>query len=126
MPRTAFISGPLDVSHAYFDKYYKPLIDTAIAAGDNFLIGPVSGIDALAFEYLLSHSVASSRIKIYMADFEIACRSAFVKEIQQKLGSDGVAVAKTREGEDVVTTQGRDAAMTRASDYDVLRFRTEE
>ncbi|KAK4612022.1 hypothetical protein CLAFUW4_13317 [Fulvia fulva] len=124
-PRTAFISGPLDVSHAYFTAHYTPLISSAIERGDSFVLGPVSGIDTLALEYLLSHNLSTGRIKIYMASWEIASRPSFVKEIRENLGKEGVVVAKTKEGGDVTTTQGRDAAMTRGSEYDILRFRTE-
>lgn len=122
---TAFISGPLDVSTAYFTRYYRSRIDDAISSGHKFVIGPVSGIDALALEYLLSHNVDSSRIKIYMAGFEIASRPTFVAEMKRRLGDDGVVEAKKKDGTDSLTTWDRDTAMTRDSDYDILRFRTE-
>ncbi|KAK4507723.1 hypothetical protein PRZ48_001458 [Zasmidium cellare] len=122
---TAFISGPLDVSTAYFTRYYRSRIDDAISSGHKFVIGPLSGIDALALEYLLSRNVESSRIKIYMAGFEIASRPTFVAEMKRRLGDDGVVEAKKGDGTDALTTWDRDAAMTRDSDYDILRFRTE-
>lgn len=121
----AFISGPLDISTAYFDRYYKPRIVDAINAGHSFVIGPVSGIDALAFQYLLDQHVAPSRIHIYMAGFEIASRPNFVEKVQAQLGPDNIVEAEKENGDEAETTWDRDAAMTRASDYDILRFRTE-
>lgn len=115
---TAFISGPLDSTEEYFSLHYKPKIDDAISQGHNFIIGPVRGIDALALHYLLSQNIAPSRITIYMAAFEYtnaAWRRAFTNH--------DVHVHCV---EDAVTTAERDAAMTRDSDYDILRYRTEE
>jgi hypothetical protein len=63
-PRTAFISGPLDPTQDYFATHYVPKIDTAISQNHDFIIGPVRGIDTLALSYLLSQSVAPSRITI--------------------------------------------------------------
>ncbi|KAF7195011.1 hypothetical protein HII31_03685 [Pseudocercospora fuligena] len=121
----AFISGPLEVSTAYFDRYYKPRIADAINADHNFVIGPVSGIDALALQCLLDQHVAPPRIRIYMAGFEIASRPKFVEELEAQLGPESIVEAKKEDGSEALTTWDRDAAMTRASDYDILRFRTE-
>lgn len=124
-PLTAFISGPLDVSQTYFSKHYIPRINTAIASGHNFIIGPVSGVDTLAREYLLSQSISPSRIKIYMARFEIDCHRDFIANLRSSLGPKAVVEAKTADAGEVMSTWDRDAAMTRDSDYDILRFRTE-
>jgi hypothetical protein len=62
--RTAFISGPLDPTEEYFATHYKARIDTAIAEGHNFIIGPVRGIDALALGYLLENGVEPERVKV--------------------------------------------------------------
>lgn len=114
---TAFISGPLDIDQAYFDQYYQPRIDTAIAESHNFIIGPVSGIDTLALIYLTSHhSVSATQISVYMTSWEAPLHKLRLSE----LGVNQVIL-----GSDVVTTRERDAAMTRDSDYDILRFRTE-
>ncbi|KAK3679960.1 hypothetical protein LTR78_000337 [Recurvomyces mirabilis] len=118
-PRVALISGPLEVSHEYFKHYYEPRITKAIAADDHFVVGPVSGIDALALDHLLDTAhVPPSRISVHMAGFEALSRPVFVK----KLESRGVQVVNVSEA---TTTWDRDAAMTRASDYDILRYRTE-
>lgn len=114
---TAFISGPLDPTQEYFNLHYKPKIDAAISENHDFIIGPVRGIDALALQYLISQDVSPSRITIYMASFEYASitwRNSFTHL--------GVNVFCVEEG---VTTRDRDAAMTRDSDYDILRYRSE-
>lgn len=131
-PCTAFISGPLEVSHAYFERYYAPRILAAIAEGHSFVIGPASGIDALALDFLLAQGVSTDRIDVYMGWFEKMGRN--YEHIQKKLGEKDVqeVTVRTREahglervGQEINTTQERDAAMTAASDYDILRFRTE-
>ena len=114
----AFISGPTDASEAYFAQHYESLIREAIAAGDSFIIGPVRGIDTLALHFLLEHLVPPSRITVYMAEFEYNN----VRWRQQYLDL-GVKVVEAVPG---TTTAERDAAMTAASDYDILRYRTEE
>ncbi|KAF2871523.1 hypothetical protein BDV95DRAFT_572211 [Massariosphaeria phaeospora] len=120
MPRTAFISGPLDAPDEYFDTHYRARIDQAIRDGDNFVMGPVAGIDTMALQYLLAHpdGVLPRRITVYMAHFEyqtVARRKSF-----EALG------VNVREVGDVHTTTGmRDAKMTEESDYDVLRYRSE-
>ncbi|KAF2816743.1 uncharacterized protein BDZ99DRAFT_615 [Mytilinidion resinicola] len=117
-PRVAFISGPLDASDEYFAAHYASRILAAAAAGDSFVIGPVRGVDTLALQFLLDplYDVHPSRITIFMAEFEQA-RTSWRQEYEEK----GVKVWK--EG---ITTRERDAAMTRESDYDILRYRTEE
>jgi hypothetical protein len=63
-PRTAFISGPLDPTEEYFATHYKPRIDTAIAEGHNFIVGPVRGVDALTLGYLLEKGVEPGRVTV--------------------------------------------------------------
>ncbi|KAL4783798.1 hypothetical protein BJX76DRAFT_357699 [Aspergillus varians] len=118
-PTVAFISGPIDTSAnaAYFHTHYKPQIDVSIAAGHSFVIGPLtSGVDADALSYLLDYPVPPSRITIFMT---IAEDSAWGEQFRRR----GVNVHVL---EDITaTSQNRDAAMTEASDYDILRWRTE-
>ncbi|KAJ4304713.1 hypothetical protein N0V90_000240 [Kalmusia sp. IMI 367209] len=115
---TAFISGPLDPSSSYFSTYYAPSINTAISLNHSFIIGPVRGTDALALQYLLSQSVPPSQITIYMANFEYA-------NITWRTGFTSLGV-NVKCVEEAITTRERDAAMTRDSDYDILRYRTEQ
>ncbi|KAF2737434.1 hypothetical protein EJ04DRAFT_561594 [Polyplosphaeria fusca] len=116
--RTAFISGPLDPSDAYFRLHYEPLIQTAIRAGDSFIVGPVAGVDAMALSFLLRSGVQPQRITVYMAHFEYY-------DEPRKLAFETLGVNVRLVGPATATTRDRDAAMTAASDYDILRYRTE-
>lgn len=116
-PRTAFISGPLEPGVEYFLEHYEPLIRDAISAGDSFVMGPAPGMDTMALQYLLEEKIHPSRITVYLAEFqETSMRD--LKEWFEGLGGN-VKV----EG---VTTSNRDAAMTRDSDYDILRYMSVE
>ncbi|KAL2844959.1 hypothetical protein BJX68DRAFT_269488 [Aspergillus pseudodeflectus] len=119
-PKTAFISGPTDTGpdQVFFAKHYIPALNTAIAAGHNFIIGPIlSGVDADALDYLLSYPIPPSRVTIYMTHSENVAWGKLFRE-------RGVRVFVL---EDIsATTAMRDARMTADSDYDILRWRTEE
>ncbi|KAF8208441.1 hypothetical protein K438DRAFT_274369 [Mycena galopus ATCC 62051] len=117
MSQTAFISGPMDVDMTYFATHYQARVDAAAAAGHAFVVGPVVGIDKLALHYLAEH-VDRTRITVYMAAFEYA--RVTWREQYEELG------VNVKEVVDAQTTRDRDAAMTRDSDYDILRYRTEE
>ncbi|KAJ6535916.1 hypothetical protein DFH09DRAFT_931586, partial [Mycena vulgaris] len=110
--RTAFISGPLAPTQAYFLEHYAPRLDAAISQGHSFVVGPDRGTAALALEYLRQHRVAPSRVTIYLSQAEAKLADALLAQ--------GLPV--------VVAGRGyteRDAAMTAASDYDILRYHTE-
>ncbi|KAL4876179.1 hypothetical protein BJY04DRAFT_231888 [Aspergillus karnatakaensis] len=119
-PQVAFISGPIDTGpdSSFFKTHYIPQIDAAIASGHDFVIGPIlSGVDADALDYFLSYPIFPSRITIFMT---IGEEKAWGAEFRRR----GVNVFVL---EDLsATSQNRDAAMTEASDYDILRWRTEE
>ncbi|RDW84127.1 uncharacterized protein DSM5745_04453 [Aspergillus mulundensis] len=118
--KVAFISGPIDTGpdKAYFHTHYVQPINDAIAAGHDFVIGPIlSGVDADALEYLLNYHITPSRITIFMT---IGEDNAWGKHFREK--GVNVHVLEDR----LATTQNRDAAMTAASDYDILRWRTDE
>ena len=116
--RVAFISGPLDPDDEYFATHYAPRIDAAIQAQHSFIMGPVAGIDTVSLHYLLTKGVAPDRIKVYMAHFEYLSTNWRTQYLDLGVGVQDVV--------DATTTQERDAAMTRDSDYDILRYRTEE
>jgi hypothetical protein len=116
-PRIAFISGPIDATEEYFSQHYKPAILDAIAADDTFVVGPIHGIDTLTLHFLLTQNIAPNRITVYMADFEY--HDTERRKRYEKLGVNVVEAVPGR------TTGERDAAMTNASDYDILRYRTE-
>jgi hypothetical protein len=116
-PRTAFISGPIEPGVDYFHEHYEPLIRDAISAGDSFVMGPAPGMDTMGLQFLLEEKVHPSRITVYLSEFqEFPLRD--LKGWFEGLGGN-VKV----EG---VTTSNRDAAMTRDSDYDILRYMSVE
>ncbi|KIM39002.1 hypothetical protein M413DRAFT_447364 [Hebeloma cylindrosporum] len=112
----AFISGPLERDPAYFERYYASRILKAIRAGHMFVLGCSRGTDTIAYNFLGRYGVVTSRIRIYMnSSEETQIRGAF-KQFEQAGGS--VVIVKGGHEE-------RDEAMTRASHYDILRYRTE-
>jgi hypothetical protein len=115
--RTAFISGPITPPSTYFPTHYEPRLLTAIAAGDSFVVGPAAGIDTVALQFLISQGVPPQKITVYLAEFqELALRPG------RKWFEDLGGSIKVKG----MTTGERDAAMTRDSDYDVLRIMTIE
>jgi len=113
----AFISGPSDIDAAYFEAHYVPAIRRAITQGHRFIIGPSPGVDTLAFKYLRNSRLPSSRISLYLnADEETKLKPVF-KGFEETGGS--LVMVKGGHAQ-------RDEAMTRASHYDILRYRTEE
>ncbi|KAF9477651.1 hypothetical protein BDN70DRAFT_880911 [Pholiota conissans] len=112
--RTAFISGPIEPPEEYFLKHYVPFIRTAIAAGDDFVVGPAPGMDTMALQYLLKEDVHPSRITLYLAEFQATSHMR-----EKKTWFEGLGGTVMVEG---LSTGERDAAMTRDSDYDILRY----
>lgn len=116
--KTAFISGPTDTGpqEVFFHTHYAPRIQQAIAQGDAFALGPLAGgVDADALAYLLAYPVSPGRIRVFMTPAEDSFRGNEIRAF-------GVRV-EVIEGQ---TSQERDAALTHASDYDILRLRTEK
>jgi hypothetical protein len=112
--QVAFISGPLDTGPdgAYFRKYYEQLVVSAIRRGDTFVIGPIpNGVDADALSYLLAYPISPERITICVTHGEDRLWG-------EKFRALGVRVHV--EGD---VPRERDAAMTRLSSYDILRWR---
>ncbi|KDR76966.1 hypothetical protein GALMADRAFT_95626 [Galerina marginata CBS 339.88] len=110
---TAFISGPIEYPYGYFEEHYRPLLTEAIEKGHSFVMGPASGTDSTALRYLIDQGVDLSKITVYMSQLD---ERVLGKAMQwfTDLGGD-----IQLEG---VTTGDRDAAMTRDSDYDILRY----
>lgn len=113
----AFISGPIAPPPEYFATHYEPLLLAAIASGNSFVVGPAPGIDSIALEFLISQGLSPSKITVYLAEFQNMVIRPGLKWFEDLGGLIKV------EG---VTTSERDAAMTRDSDYDVLRYMTIE
>ncbi|KAJ7715709.1 hypothetical protein DFH07DRAFT_361020 [Mycena maculata] len=117
-PRTAFISGPLEPTATYFEEHYAPRLDAAISQGHSFILGPSRGVDTLALGYLHQHHVPPSRVTVYLNESEAALPKW--KRFADELHARGVGVVVAGRGH-----TERDAAMTAASDYDILRYQTE-
>jgi hypothetical protein len=117
-PEIAFISGPINSgpNEIYFHTHYVSRIQQAIENGHDFVIGPIpSGVDADALYYLLGYPVAPSRITIFVTLAEEQIFGPRFRTLSVNL--------QVVEGQ---MTQERDAAMTQASTYDILRVRTTE
>ncbi|KAJ5382043.1 uncharacterized protein N7496_004471 [Penicillium cataractarum] len=117
-PEIAFISGPIDtgLNEVYFHTHYVPRILKAIENGHNFVIGPIpSGVDADALDYLLAYPIVPSRITIFVTPAE-----------ENMFGPRFRALSVNLHVVESQMTQERDAAMTQASTYDILRARTLE
>ncbi|KAF7587870.1 hypothetical protein BBP40_006639 [Aspergillus hancockii] len=116
-PKEAFISGPIDTgpNATYFHTHYVPQIKTAISQGHNFIIGPVpSGVDHDALHYLLAYPISPSRITIFVTPAEDNAFGAGFRKLNVNMRVVGDLSATSRD---------RDAAMTGASSYDILRWR---
>jgi hypothetical protein len=110
--RIAFISGPLAPPPTYFSEHYAPKLDAAISEEHAFVIGPSRGVDASTLAYLLQRGVQPIRITVFLSQSERAR--------QREFAAQGVKVVVAGRGH-----TERDAAMTAASDYDILRYQTE-
>ncbi|KAJ7489574.1 hypothetical protein FB451DRAFT_1553359 [Mycena latifolia] len=111
--RTAFVSGPLAPTSAYFQEHYLPKLEAAIAQGDAFVLGPDRGVAALALEYLRQHGVVPSRVTVFLTEPEAA--QPQLHAFADGLRAQGVKVVVAGAGH-----TERDAAMTAASDYNIL------
>ncbi|KAJ7768538.1 hypothetical protein B0H16DRAFT_319519 [Mycena metata] len=110
--RIAFVSGPLAPSPTYFAEHYAPRVDEAIKQGHAFVLGAARGVDAATLAYLLQNDVSPGRITVFLSESERAREKEFT--------ALSVKVVIAGRGH-----KARDAAMTAASDYDILRYQTE-
>ncbi|KAI9924851.1 hypothetical protein MW887_006708 [Aspergillus wentii] len=118
-PETAFISGPLETGSdaSYFHTHYVPRINEAISRGDHFVIGPTPhGVDANALDYLLAYPISPSRITIFVTPLEDEMWGDRFRKLNVNM--------HVLQGDTNLTARDRDAAMTAASSYDILRWRT--
>lgn len=125
-PRRAFVSGPIDAEDHYFALHYIPTITAAMLDGDHFVVGPVPGVDTQTLRFLLHpppplRPCDPKRISVYMAAFEFAdhTRRNYYRDL-------GVNVREVDTAGPGTTTRQRDEMMTQESDYDILRYRSEE
>lgn len=143
-PRTAFISGHTDLSDADFERYYIPQIESALEAGDNFILGDATGVDTQAINFLLSPSTTakyptiSERVTIYASRVNNVSRfqKLGVKVISPQDDHLQRVTSETDALMDGVKNKGRDRAryrhllrdahLTLDSDYDILWARSDE
>ncbi|TFK38707.1 hypothetical protein BDQ12DRAFT_97802 [Crucibulum laeve] len=115
-PVIAHISGSVEADATYFEQHYAARIQKACEDGHSFVIGPSRGIDTLAFNFLRDCLVSPARITVYLNHKE-------APRLRHQFKSFEI------EGGNVIVISGghteRDEAMTRASHYDILRYRTE-
>ncbi|KAI9731880.1 MAG: hypothetical protein M1834_004331 [Cirrosporium novae-zelandiae] len=115
-PLTAFISGPVEPSPEYLATYYAPRLLKAISEDHKFVMGPAPGIDREALSFLLLHNVPPENMTVYLTEYES-------KRNEYRSGPEAVGVNIKVAG---ITVSERDSEMTRVSDYDILRYRTQE
>lgn len=116
-PKIAFISGPLESDTNYFNTHYLPLLRHAVEENHHFIVGPSRGIETQARRYLLHEArILPTRITIFLNGTETSRLRPKLKSFEPSGGK--VVVAGRNHTE-------RDVAMTRASHYDILRYRTE-
>ena len=135
-PRTAMVSGHIDISPTEFVIHYIPAIDVALSSGDHFILGDAQGTDSLALEYLLEHGGPDikHRIKIHASrPYNVAKFQAMGLVSSTDPPADTVASSPSnsrgkgrRQGDSRARHLLRDARMTTASDYDILWARNEE
>jgi hypothetical protein len=134
-PRTAMISGHIDISPGDFASHYIPAVDLAISRHDHFILGDAQGTDTLALDYLLQHGGPDVKhcITIYVSrPYNIAKFQAMGFTTSTDPPADALASGAPgkgkgrRQGDARARHLQRDARMTRASDYDILWARSEE
>ena len=108
-----FISGYKDLTQAQFNSFYRAALDEAINIGDTFLLSTDSGASQMALAYLKAKNVEPRRITIYLATHSM--HSMAEKDQRASFESDAYHVVMV-EG----SVDDRDAAMTDASDSDLL------
>ncbi|KAI5360664.1 hypothetical protein Slin15195_G085800 [Septoria linicola] len=131
--RMAFISGHIDLTEASFLTHYQAAIDKAIRENEHFILSNAGGADTLARQYLLAHGVHPSRITIWNhtpPERRKRDANATMRSIDESRTGEATLDSYRKQGLNVKVINGwhteRDAAMTAASDYDVLWVRPDE
>ncbi|KAF8917456.1 hypothetical protein CPB85DRAFT_199755 [Mucidula mucida] len=116
-PKVAFISGPLEPEDTHFLTHYIPLLQNAILQHHHFIIGASRGIDSLARRYLLHGAhIPASHITVYLSSQEAARLRPKLASFENAGGHLAIAGKNHT---------ARDEEMTKASHYDILRYRTD-
>ncbi len=110
-----FISGHTNLTKEEFNKQYKPLLDNIINDNNtnSFVIGNSEGADKMAFQYLIYKGISIYNITIYY----------FSKNNQE---DNFYFNYKPKIIKGFTSYEKRDAAMTNASDKDILWIRPKE
>lgn len=58
------VSGSTKVDQAFFDKYYKPMLDVYVKNGCSFYVGGAKGIDTMTQQYLLDIGYDTNKVTI--------------------------------------------------------------
>lgn len=112
--KTAFISGHTDLSGEEFLLHYAKRLKEAVKKNHNFVMAGAHGADLLCLNYLIVvKKISPSRISIYLHE-----KYSDRFEILQSLG------LKVYSG--FSTHSGKDAMMTKYSDYDIAWLRPDE
>lgn len=113
-PKTAMVSGHLDLTQAEFDRHYLESLYEAVINGHKIIVGDANGADRLAVQYLklaARYWFDWDKLTVYhMLELPRTtdCRQATLKvPLVGGFKSD----------------EERDAAMTAASDYDIAWVR---
>lgn len=99
----AFVSGHLDLTSAEFEDHYVPSLGAALARSCSFVVGDARGCDRMAQQWL----------------FERGARATIYHMLEAPRYNEGRFPARGG----FETDDDRDAAMTRASTFDVLWVR---
>lgn len=122
-PKTAFVSGHMDLTPEQISQHYTPRLDEALAQGHRFVVGDAKGVDTSVLTYLLAqkdrYPDIQQRITVHVS------RPGQVGRYQVL----GVRTECMFEGCDKKDPRARhlnrDGRMTQASNYDILYARTE-
>lgn len=143
IPQIAFISGHTDLTQQQFTAHYAEALESALRRQDRLLLGDAKGVDSFALAFLLSeevcsrHSDVASRITVYASRaYNVPKLKALGVHVvtpddqhaKTALSGPHETVVVEDKGRDAARYRHiqRDAALTAASDYDILWFRDEE
>jgi hypothetical protein len=105
-----FISGHIDLSEEEFRQHYIPPLELAIAAKDaSFVVGDAPGADTMAQTFLHSHGIHN--VTVFHKGPQPKCNC-----FPEKWKTSGPFTSHS----------AKDAAMTDASDHDILYIRSAE
>ena len=121
-PHTCFVSGHIDLTPSQFALHYAPTLSITAKSGHAFVLSNALGADSMALEYLLANArVEPARITIYMRHAGDGSRGRDSVQLEKDYKTRGMNVKRVKG-----THWDRDAAMTMASNDDILWVRPAE